>query len=136
MGLRQGVKSAWDEALSPLFEEFSAEVLVESVDTTATAVDPLYGEPVAEKQFTDPVPVRARIKIERERLVLPGGEDIEIDGKVTVRSDELSAKGIALEIGSRITFQGERYTVIHKEARAELGEEFLLTRVAIVKETA
>jgi len=136
MGLRQGVKSAWEEALSPLFEEFSAEVLVESVDTTTTAVDPLYGEPVAEKQFTDPVPVRARLKIERERLVQPGGEDIEIDGKITVRSDELADKDIGLEIGSRITFQGERYTVVHREARAELGEEFLLTRVAIVKETA
>jgi len=134
MGLKQGVRSAWDKALSPLFEEFSAEVLVQSVDTATTTVDPLYGEPVAEKRFTDPIPVRARIKLEKERLVLPGGEDIEIDGSITVRSDELEAQGLSLEIGARITFQGERYTVVHREARAELGEEFLLVRVAVVKE--
>jgi len=135
MGLKQGVKAAWDKALSPLFEEFSAEVLVQSVDTASTTVDPLYGEPVAEKQFTDPVPVRARLTLEKDRLVLPGGEDIEIDGRITVRSDELEALGISLEIGSRLTFQSERYTVVHREARAELGEEFLLVRVAVVKET-
>jgi len=68
--------------------------------------------------------------------VLPGGEDIEIDGRITVRSDELEAQGIALAIGSRLTFQGERYAVVHREARAELGEEFLLIRVSVVKETA
>jgi len=136
MGLKQGVRAAWDKTLSPLFEEFSAEVLVQSVDTASTAVDPLYGEPVQEKRFTDPVAVRARIKLEKERLVLLGGEDIEIDGRITVRSDELDAQGLSLEIGSRITFQGERYTVVHREARAELGEEFLLVRVSVVKETA
>jgi len=136
MGLKEGVRSAWDKALSPLFEEFSAEVLVQSVDTTTTTVDPLYGEPVQEKRFTDPVAVRARLKLEKERLVLPGGEDIEIDGRITVRSDELEAQGIALAIGSRLTFQGERYAVVHREARAELGEEFLLIRVSVVKETA
>ncbi len=104
MGLKEGVRSAWDKALSPLFEEFSAEVLVQSVDTASTVTDPLYGEPVQEKRFTDPVAVRARLKLEKDRLVLPGGEDIEIDGRITVRSDELEAQGIALEIGSRITF--------------------------------
>jgi len=136
MGLKQGVRAAWDKTLSPLFEEFSAEVLVQSVDTATTTIDPLYDEPVQEKRFTNPVAVRARLKLEKERLVLPGGEDIEIDGRITVRSDELEANSLALEIGSRLTFQGERYTVIHREARAELGEEFLLVRVAVVKETA
>ena len=135
MGLKQGVLSAWDKALSPLFEEFSAEVMVQSVDTASTVTDPLYGEPVQEKRFTDAVPVRARLKLEKDRLVLPGGEDIEIDGRITMRSDELEAQGLLLDIGSRITFQGERYTVVHREARAELGEEFLLIRVSVVKET-
>jgi len=136
LGLKQGVKAAWDKTLSPLFEEFSAEVMVQSVDTVTTTVDPLYDEPIAEKRFTDPVAVRARVKLEKERLVLPGGEDIEIDGRIRMRSEELEAQGLTLEFGSRLTFQGERYTVVHREARAELGEEFLLVQVAVVKETA
>jgi hypothetical protein len=135
MGLKDGVNAAWDKALSPLFEEFSTEVQVQSVDKAATTVDPLYDEPVAEKVFTDPVMVHARVKLKKERLVLPGGEDIEIDGKVTVRSDELDAKGIALDIGSRVIFQSERYTVVHRETRAQVGEKFLLVRVAVVQET-
>jgi len=53
---------------------------------------------------------------------------------VTVRTDELEAKGLALELGARVTFQGERYTVVHREARAEVAEKFLLTRVAVRKE--
>ena len=136
MGLKDGVRAAWDKALSPLFEEFSAEVHIQSVDAASTNIDPLYGEPVAEKLFTDPVTVHARVKLERERLVLPGGEDIEIDGKITVRSDELEDKGVSLEIGSRIAFRGERFTVAHLETRGQVGEEFLLIRVAVVRETA
>ena len=78
--------------------------------------------------------MRARVKLQKERLVLPGGEDVEIDGRVTVRTDELEAKGLALEVGSRVTFRGERYTVVHREARAEVAERFLLTRAAVRKE--
>jgi hypothetical protein len=51
-----------------------------------------------------------------------------------VRTDELEAKGLALAVGARVTFQGERYTVVHREARAEVAERFLLTRVAVRKE--
>jgi len=48
MGLKEGVRSTWDKSLTPLFEEFSDEVLVRAADTTTTTVDPLYGEPVQE----------------------------------------------------------------------------------------
>lgn len=135
MGVRDDVHTAWDNVLSPLFEELSTEVLVQSVDSASTQTDPLYDEPVTTTAFTDPVPVRARVKLEKDRLVLPGGEAVEIDGRVTVRTDELEAKGLALELGARVTIQGERYTVVHREARAEVAEKFLLTRVAVQKET-
>lgn len=134
MGIKEEVNKAWDNVLSPFFEELSTEVLVQAVDIPSTQQDPLYDEPVSAKAFTDPVPVRARVKLEKERLVLPGGEAVEIDGRITVRTDELETKGLALEVGSRITFQGERYTVVHREARAEVAERFLLTRVAVQKE--
>lgn len=134
MGVKDEVNKAWDNILSPFFEELSTEVLIQSVDTTSTQADPLYDEAVATKAFTDSIPVRARVKLEKERLVLPGGEAVEIDGRVTVRTDELEAKGLALDVGARVTFQGERYTVVHREARAEVAERFLLTRVAVRKE--
>jgi hypothetical protein len=134
VGIRDEVNKAWDNILSPIFGELSAEILVQSVDVLSTEADPLYDEPVAAKAFTDPVPVRARVKFEKERLVLPGGEAVEIDGRVTVRTDEVEAKGLALDVGTRVIFQGERYTVVHREARAEVAERFLLTRVAVKKE--
>ncbi|RJP21183.1 MAG: hypothetical protein C4529_07940 [Deltaproteobacteria bacterium] len=134
MGIKDEVNKAWDNVLSPFFEELSTEVLVQSVDAASTQTDPLYDEPSSKKVFTDPVPVRARVKLEKERLVLGGGEAVEIDGRVTVRTDELEAKGLALDVGARVTFQGERYTVVHREARAEVAEKFLLTRVAVRKE--
>lgn len=134
MGIKDEVNKAWDNVLSPFFEELSTEVLVQSVDTASTQTDPLYDEPSSTKVFTDPVPVRARVKLEKERLVLGGGEAVEIDGRVTVRTDELEAKGLALDVGARVTFQGERFTVVHREARAEVAEKFLLTRVAVRKE--
>lgn len=134
MGIKDEVNKAWDNILSPFFEELSTEILVQSVDAASTEKDSLYDEPVAAKVLTDPVPVRARVKLEKERLVLPGGEAMEIDGRVTVRTDELEAKGLALDVGARVTFQGERYTVVHREARAEVAERFLLTRVAVRKE--
>ncbi len=134
MGVKDEVNKAWDNILSPFFEELSTEVLVQAVDAASTEKDPLYDEPAAAKAFTDPVPVRARVKLEKERLVLPGGEAVEIDGRVTVRTDEIEAKGLDLDVGARVTFQGERYTVVHREARAEVAERFLLTRVAVRKE--
>ncbi len=134
MGIKEEVNKAWDNILSPIFEELSTEVLVQAVDVASTQADPLYDEPAAEKAFTDPVAVRARVKLEKERLVLPGGEAVEIDGRVTMRTDELEAKGLALDVGFRIIFQGERFTVVHREARAEVAERFLLTRAAVRKE--
>jgi len=134
MSLKAEVDKAWTNVISPLFEEFSTEILVQSVDVGATDVDPVYDEPVSTKVFTDPVAIRARIKLAKEQMVLPGGEFIEIDGKVTVRSSELESNGIDLEIGARITFQNARYTVVHRAARAEVADNFLLTKVAIQKE--
>ena len=136
MGLKQEVNKAWDQVLSPFFEEFSAEILVESVDESATSVDPLYGEPVAQKVFTTPVAIFARVRIEKERVVLPGGEQIDIDGRLTVRSDELGAKGVSMEVGSRVTANGERFTVRRTQGRAQVGERSLLIRVLLVREVA
>jgi hypothetical protein len=135
MGIREEVEKAWDNVLSPLFGEFSTEVMVQTADVPGTPADPLYGEPAGGKAFTDPVPLRARIKLEKERLVLPGGEAFEIDGRVTVRKDELLAKGLSLEIGSRIVFQGGRFIAIHREERAQVGDRYLLVRVAVRKES-
>ena len=134
MGLKEEVSRAWDEVLSPIFEEFSTEVLVQSVDVASTVPDALYDEPAAEKAFTPPVPIRARVKLGKDRLVLAGGEAIDVDGRVTVRADELAAKGISLEIGSRITFQGERFIAVHRETGAQVADDFLLVRVSIRKE--
>ena len=136
MSVRQEVAGAWENVLSPLFEEFSEEVLVQSVDEAATQIDPLYDEPVQTKEFTDPVAIRARVKLERERAVLPGGEEIDIDGRVTVRTEEVTAAGITLDVGSRITIRGNRYTAVHQEGRADLGGQPLLTRVMIEREIA
>ncbi|MBI2931817.1 MAG: hypothetical protein HYY16_09210 [Planctomycetes bacterium] len=134
MGIRDEVNKAWDNVLSPFFEELSTEVQIQTIDAASTQADPLYDEPVSAKAFTDPVPVRARVKLEKDRLVLPGGEAVEIDGRITVRTDELESKGLALDVGARVIFQGERYIVVHREARAEVAERFLLTRVAVRKE--
>lgn len=135
MGIRQEVERAWENVLSPMFEEFSTEVLVSEVDTAATQKDPLYDEPAAARIYTTPVAVRARVKLKQERLTLAGGEEIETDGRVTVRTDELAEKGLALPLGSRIEFGGERFVVVQKEARAEVGDVFLLTRVMVKRET-
>jgi len=133
MALKDEVGKAWDGVLSPLFEELSAEVLVQSVDPSSTQRDPVYGETAA-KAFTAPVSVRARVRLERDQLVLPGGSSVEIDGTVTVRTDELNTKGVNLDIGSRITFQGRRYAVVHRESRAEVADRFLLVRAGIREE--
>ena len=128
-GLREGVKAAWDGSLSPLFEEFSAGVQVEVLDPTALAVDPLYGEPVAGKQYLSPVTVKARVGMEHERLVKPGGEMIDTDGRVVLRTEELTAAGVGLDFSSLITVSGRKYAVAHIETAAQVGEEHLLTKV-------
>lgn len=45
MGLKNEIGRAWDEVLSPLFEEFSVDVAVELLDVGATALDPVYATP-------------------------------------------------------------------------------------------
>lgn len=135
MGIRQETERAWENVLSPMFEEFSTEVMINEVDTAATEKDPLYDEPAATRVYTTPIAVRARVKLKQERLTLVGGEEIETDGRVTIRTDELQEKGLALPLGSRIEFGGERFVVVQKETRAEVGDAFLLTRVMVKRET-
>lgn len=134
MGLKSEVGRAWDEVLSPIFEEFSAEVAVETLDSGATARDPVYGEAAQPKTYRPPVPVKARVKLARERVVLPGGESQEIDGRAVFRADELRASGLRLDFGTRVTFQGEAFTVARLEETAAVGERRLLTRVELVRE--
>ena len=129
MGLREGVKAAWDRALSPLFGEFAGEVLVECLDRTTPAVDPLYEEPVAAKEYLEPVALKARVKLEKERLVLPGGEEIDVEGRVTLRTEDLAAAEIEIDFAARVTVKGARYAVAHIETAGQVGEEHLLTKV-------
>jgi hypothetical protein len=129
MGLTDGVKAAWRGALSPLFEEFSGEVQVERLDRSAPAVDPVYDEPTGEKQYLPAVPLRARWKLERERLVLPGGEEIDVDGRSTLRTEDLEAAGVALDFACLMTVEGRRLAVAHIERRAQVGAEHLFVKV-------
>jgi hypothetical protein len=129
MGLKEGVKAAWRGALSPLFEEFAGEVGVERLDRSAPPVDPLYDEPTGEKQYLPAVPLKARWKLERERLVLPGGEEIDAEGRVTLRTEDLVAAGVTLDFASLVTLEGRKLAVAHIEKRAQVGAEHLLTKV-------
>jgi hypothetical protein len=131
MGFREAVKSAWREALSPLFEEFSGEVLVECLDPAGQQVDPLYGEAACEKLYLPPVPLRALWKLERERVALPGGGEIDVDGRVALRTEDLAAQGVELDFASTVTVEGRKYAVVHIETAGQVGEEHLLTNVWI-----
>lgn len=129
MGIKGEVMDAWTNTLSPLFTELSADVQVETLDEGQTVVDDLYDEPVETKSFKDPVTVKARVKIEKDRLVLPGGESKDVDGRMTFKTEELEEKGIDLDFGTRVTFADRKYVVIHIERTSQVEEEFLLTRV-------
>jgi len=128
-GLKETVKGAWNGVLSPLFEEFSSDVQIECLDPAVPAVDPVYGEPVAEKQYLPPAVMKARVKVAHERLVKPGGEAIDTQGRVTIRTENLEAAGVILDFSSLVTVQGKRYAVAHIETAAQVGEDFLLTKV-------
>ena len=52
-----------------------------------------------------------------------------------IRTDELQETGLALPLGIRIELVGQRFVMVQKEARAEVGDAFLLTRVMVKKET-
>ena len=129
MGLRDGVKAAWLGALSPLFEEFAGEVQVECLDRSVPELDPVYDEPVGDKQYLPPVTFKARWKLERERLVRPGGEEIDVDGRATLRTEDLAAAGVVLDFASFVTVEGRRLAVAHIEAGAQVGAEHLLTKI-------
>ena len=134
MGLKAEVDKAWEGVLSPLFAEFSAEVGVERLDTVSTATDPVYGDATPAKVYLPPVLVKARVKLVRERVVLPGGEDQEIDGRAVFRTDELSAQGLTLDFGTRVRVRNEAFTVVRVEASAGVGDRSLLTKVHLVRE--
>jgi len=129
MGLKEGVKAAWRGALSPLFEEFAGEVGIESLDRSVPEQDPVYDEPVGEKQYLPAVMFKARWKLERERLVLPGGEEIDVAGRATLRTEDLATAGIELDFASLVTVEGRKLAIAHVEGAAQVGGERLLTKV-------
>jgi hypothetical protein len=129
MGLKQGVKAAWRGALSPLFEEFAGEVGVECLDRSAPELDPVYDEPVGEKRYMPSVMFKARWRLERERLVLPGGEEIDVAGRATLRTEDLAVAGIQLDFASLVTVEGRKLAIAHIEGAAQVGGEHLLTKV-------
>ena len=129
MGIRDGIKDAWDDVLSPLFDEFASDVWVEVLDRDTTVKDDLYDEAVEAKRYLPPIVVNGRVKIAKERLVLPGGEFKDIDGKATFKTEDLKANGIQMDFTTRITFKGKSYSVVHIEETSGVGDEFLLTRV-------
>ena len=133
MSLKDGVKAAWRGALSPLFGEFAGEVQVECLDRSpppqGTETDPVYGEAAGAKRYLPPVTLKARWSLERERLVLPGGEGIDVEGRATLRTEDLEATGIALDFACLVTVEGRRLAVAHIEGAAQVGAEHLLTKV-------
>ena len=82
-----------------------------------------------EKVYREPVTLKARVKIEKDRVVLPGGETKDVDGKVTFKTEDLIAQNVELDFGTLIRFKEQKYVVIHIQESSEVGEEFLLTRV-------
>jgi hypothetical protein len=129
MGLKEGVTAAWRGALSPLFGEFAGDVSVEVLDRSTPALDPVYDEPVVPKQYLPPVSLKARWKLEQERLALPGGEVIDVEGRVTFRTEDLIAESVDLDFASLVTVEGRKLAIAHIEKRAQVGEEHLLTKL-------
>ncbi len=134
MGLREKVKAVWDEAMAPVFDDLAADVEVEVFDDAATTVDDLYGEAEGEKVFKPSVTLKARVKLERSRLVEPGGESVDVDGKVTFKTEDLEAENLALDFGNRVTIETTPYIVFRIESAGQVGDEFLLTKAWLRRE--
>ena len=129
MGVKDGIKDAWDDVLLPLFDEFATDVSIEALDKDTTVVDDLYDEAIETKKYLPAVVIKGRVKIKKDRLVLPGGEFKDVDGKATFKTEDLKANGIEMDFGTRIGFKGKGYSVVHIEETSSLGDEFLLTKV-------
>jgi len=134
MGLKDRIKQVWDEVMAPVFDDLATNVGVEVFDESATTVDELYGEAEGEKAFKDPVTLKARVKIERSRVVMPGGESEEIDGKVVFKTEDLEAASLVLDFGNRVTVGGASYVVVRIESAGQVGDQFLLTKAWLRKE--
>jgi hypothetical protein len=134
MGLKDRVKKVWDDVMAPAFDEFAADVQVQTFDLPATTVDGLYGEAEGQKVFKAPVTLKSRVKLDRSRAVLPGGESEEVDGRAAFKTADLAAAGVALDFGTRVTVGGAAYTVVRIESAGQVGDDFLLTRVWLKKE--
>ena len=129
MGIRDGIKDAWEDVLSPLFDEFASDVSIEMLDKDTTVKDDLYDEPVEGKRYLPAIALKARVKIEKERFVLPGGEVIDTDGRATFKTEDLRANGIRLDFSTRVNFKGSVYSIAHIKETSSIGDEFLLTMV-------
>jgi hypothetical protein len=129
MGIRDGIKDAWDDVLSPLFDEFASDVSIEVLNKDTTVKDDLYDEAAEAKRYLPPLVVKGRVKIAKERLVLPGGELKDIEGKAMFKTEDLKANGIDVDFSTRITFKGKSYSVVHIEETSGVGDEYLLMKV-------
>jgi hypothetical protein len=134
MGLKERVKKVWDDVMAPAFDEFAADVQVRTLDLQGTTVDDLYGEAEDDKVYKAPVTLKARVKIDRSRVVSPSGEDEEVDGRATFKVADLVAAGITLDFGTLVTVGEATYVVVRIESAGQVGDEFLLTRAWLRKE--
>lgn len=133
MTIRDTILDAWDTVASPMFAELGEDISIEVLDAE-TSVDPLYGEAATTKEYAEPVLIKARAIIEKDRLTTPGGEDINFDVRVTVRTEELEEKSVVLDFGSIVAIGGQKYIVVHIEKSAQVGDRYLLTKVWVRKE--
>ena len=133
-GLSGQIKAVWNSTLSGLFADFAQDVSIEVLDKEANVVDGLYGESDGVKRYKPAVSVKARIKLGKDRVVLPGGEAHDADARVTFRTDELREKNLVLDFGSRVSFGAESFVVVHLETRCQVANDFLLTRAYLQRE--
>jgi hypothetical protein len=134
MDVSEQIEDAWEKVMAPVFDDLATDVRVEVFDETATAVDDLYGESDGAKVFKPPVLLKARVKLERTRMVEPGGETVDIDGKVTFKTEDLEEVSLVLDFGNRVTIDTTPYIVFRIETAGQVGERFLLTRAWLRRE--